>query len=219
MSNAAFSSGFNEERVRTSLTTLNTNYTNLMSTFQTKVQSFVTEISTQWASPNAVKVFTEGDESIQSVIRNLAKEINTTMESVNKAINSAAARKASDNGDIHSNVPFDDYTFSVNYSAIVKSINGNVGVDKTTATTTANKLNQIPGDTDSYLNAISSALSNSGILDATAQTELNNSVASIRRNIKSKIESIVEGVISAIDITVKENGDSDGAIARAFSGQ
>lgn len=211
-------SGFNEEKVNAALRNLNSDYTNMMESLKSQVQKFVSQIGQEWASPNAVKFF-KSEDGVETVLKKLSTDVTSTLNSVNLSVNSAADRKATDNGGTHNKVSFNEYTFVVNYSSIVDNINGNVGVDKNHAEITANDLKNVINDVDDYLRKIRISLEDSGILDSAAQNSLNESISQIRNNISKAIENIVDGAIEGIKLTVSQNGDSDGAIANAFRGQ
>lgn len=215
---SGLNSGINPEDVRKALTKLNTDYTNMMDCFKQTVQKFVDDIGKQWASPNAVNFF-KSSEGVEFILKKLSNDINTSLKSVNSSINSAAERKASDNGSTFNRISFNDYTLTINYSSIVDNINGDVGVDKDNAETTANGLKNAIDDANTNLDCIRKTLETSGILDSVSQSTLNESVVTIKTNISTAIEDIVDTSIESIKLTVEQNGDSDGAIANAFRGQ
>lgn len=209
--------GYREEEVIASLNSLSSAYEEIMSVIGDRMQNeFVNAMADKWACPNAQKFF---NEFFKQDIDNLILGVNNIYGSVFNSVNDAAAKWASETGNVWPGMAFSEITKKIDTSCILENISGVRGIDLEQASEVASRLTLLAADAENGVSKASNAVDNSGFIGGDQASSLKSSLEQIRTNISSAVNNITTNAKSSIEETVSMYGDTAGQISQAFAGE
>ena len=210
--------GFNAGEVEASINAIKGAYSNLIDALGNQLQTqFVDGMAPHWACKDAQDFYRD---IIKESFDQIITSSNNTFQSVVDSMNSAATSWANQTGNSGAWTPmgFDVIDKKIDVGNIQENINGARGIDETEAKNVAAKL---PGICENAKNALQEAqngVSSCGFLGGGQAGQLQASLASIKSNIESVVESATTASKSAIDKTVEQYGSLSQQVTTAFNG-
>lgn len=208
--------GYNEQAVTGSVKGVITAYNKLFDALSNESQNFINEMGRYWACEQAQEFF---NQAFKPSTDELIKDVNTTYESVVSTMNFYAQKYANRMKGPYTPVNFNSSIKSMDTGAILTNIGGVRGVDETSAKLTLKKLTTMLSNVESALNETKRAIANSGFVGGSQQTNLDNSIESIRKSVRTNTSTITEQTTKLIDKTIADYGSIATEASNAFSGQ
>lgn len=208
--------GYNATAVTDSVKGVIRAYNKLFEALSNESQSFINEMGRYWACEQAQEFF---NQAFKPSTDELIKDVNTTYESVVSTMNFYAQKYDDRMKGPFTPIKFNPAIKSMDTGAILTNIGGVRGVDETSAKMTLKKLTTMLSNVESALNETKSAIADSGFVGGSQQTNLNNSIESIRKSVRTNTSTISEQTTKLIDKTIADYGSIASEASNAFSGQ
>ena len=173
-------------------------------------------MSDKWACNNAKKFFSD---TFKPAIDSLIEDVNKIYDSVITSMNSAAQKWAETTKTSWSKVSFETIAKTMDVSSIQENINGVRGIDVQQAQNVANKLTNVKEKTNDALSKARNAVNNCGFVGDNMASSLQESLTTIKQNVSSTMEKMMEETKKAIEQTVTDYSDTAGQVSRAFRGE
>lgn len=209
--------GFDPEKVSSSIGRVKTAYENLITALGDTMQNkFVGGMQDKWACKQAQTFFNEG---FKPSIDSLINDSNKTFQSVIDAMNSAGRAWAESTNSQYSTTSFSVISKTMDVSGIQENIGGVRGIDLASANSVAGQLPQIAEQAKSALTSAQQAVQGCGFIGGGQEQALVNSLGTIKTNIDSNVTEITNQVKTSIEQTVTAYSDLEGRVSQAFNGQ
>lgn len=208
--------GFDPDKVRVSINGVISAYNDLYASLRGKMQAeFVNGMADKWACNQAITFFRN---AFKPSIDNLLLNVNNCLGSVVVSMNQAAQAWAADTQTSYSPITLDLDTTKIDVECIVENINGIRGIDVNLTSSVVSKLQTIVSECDAALTKAQQAVNDCGFIGGNQAEALSNSLATIKTNISATIEEVSMAAKTAIDNTIAQYTDTEGAISQAFNG-
>ena len=209
--------GFDPDKVRISINGVIGAYNDLYTALCGRMQTqFVNAMADKWACNQAITFFRN---AFKPSIDNLLINVNNCLGSVVVSMNQAAQAWAADTQTSYSPITVDLNTTKIDVECIVENINGIRGIDVTLTSEVVSKLQTIVIECNAALDKAQHAVMDSGFIGGSQAEALTNSLGTIKSKISATIEEVSSAAKLAIDNTVAQYSDTEGAISQAFNGQ
>ena len=209
--------GVNPDEVRAAIVLVKSAYGDILKALVTDSQnSFINPMSSLWGSPDAVDFF----KNYGDVISSLKSSVITTFTSVIESMNSAGKNMTSLGGSTWADVVNDVDTSAVlDISVIKDNLDGVIGVDVTSASSTADSaMSTIESKINQELSLACRAVNTSGFVGDDMQENLVSSLNKIQDAVSSAFSTLKTSIKAAIENTETAYKTTSGNISNAFSG-
>lgn len=208
--------GFDPEKVKSSINGVVMAYDELFTALQGKMQTeFVNAMADKWACNQAITFF---KGAFKPSVDGLLNSVNVCFQSVVSSMNTAAQAWAQDTATAYSATPIEIRTQKVDVECILENINGIRGIDVNLTSSVVAKLQSIASECESALTKAQQAVNDCGFIGGSQASALTNSLGTIKTKISTSVEEISTAAKTAIDNTVAQYTDTEGAISQAFNG-
>ncbi|MBO5138556.1 MAG: hypothetical protein J6B89_02835 [Bacilli bacterium] len=209
--------GFDPSLVNGSINKVKNAYENLIQVLGDDMQNqFVEGMADKWACADAQNFFTN---NFKPAIDNLIRSSTTIFESVVSSMNSAGQAWATEQYETYSPVSFSAINKTIDTSSIRDSVGGLKGADLELTPAVVAKLSILEEDAYNALLSAQQAVQNSGFVGGDQQTNLINSLGTIKNNISIAMKDINADTKSAIDSTLQRYGNTGKRISQAFAAE